>query len=668
MTRADNTDRTEESSELSRRNFLLAASAAAAAGLVGCSSADGASAVPASGLGSPSTSTTSSTTTTTVPGALPWTGRGGLDNRPNFLIVMVDEMRAPSVYESAALTDFRTRQLPAQERLKANGVQFSNHYTMSVACQPSRTSIFTGTYPSLHGVSQTSGGAKADYEWDMYYLDPSTVPTMGDYFRAGGYRTYYKGKWHLSLPDIFIPGTTTAYTTYDSTGMPIPENEAAYVDAERLEEFGFSSWIGPEPFGRAPLNSGSSAGDGNSGRDVHIARMAADLIGEQSAEDDSPWLIVSSFVNPHDISLWGTLSLLNQQNGFLDQLDGTVPTDLFDAALYAQTVADDLSTKPSAQQAYRDSYKAIFQPTNPGALFQQFYYQLHKTVDANMTTVLDALAADPANQRDTIVLFLSDHGDMLGAHGGMFQKWYTAYEEAIRVPFVVHCPTLFPEGVDLDIVTSHADILPTMLGLAGLDAEVLREELSRTHSEAQPLVGRDLSGVILGEVDPSSVREPVYFMTDDDVGRGSNQNNWMGTPYQSVTQPNHVETVIVQLPTGLGGEHQKWKYSRYFDSPQFWTTPGGAAPQDVTTIIDGAQSQAGSKTAETTVKTTPATDEFEVYNLGDDPLELINLAGSTDLAIVAVIDRLARLLTEQCSAKRQVPQSGTVPGQTSCQS
>ena len=209
-------------------------------------------------------------------------------------------------------------------------MQFNNHYAMSAACQPSRTSIFTGAYPSLHGVSQTSGGAKAVYEWDMQYLDPASVPTMGDDFRAGGYRTYYKGKWHLSLPDIFIPGTTTAYTTYESDGTPIPANEARYVEAERLEEFGFSGWIGPEPFGNTPLNSGSSAGVGNSGRDEHIARMAAELIGEQEPDPDSPWLIVSSFVNPHDISLWGTLSLLNQQNNFLGQLDGTVPTDLFD--------------------------------------------------------------------------------------------------------------------------------------------------------------------------------------------------------------------------------------------------------------------------------------------------------------------------------------------------
>ena len=135
-------------------------------------------------------------------------------------------------------------------------------------------------------------------------------------------------------------------------------------------------------------------------------------------------------------------------------------------------------------------------------------------------------------------------------------------------------------------------------------------------------------------------------MTDDDVGRGSNQNNWMGMPYQSVVQPCHVETVIALLPTGPGRELQKWKYSRYFDNVQFWTSPGSSPRQDVVTIVNGPQNQAGSKTADTTVKTTPAADQTEVDNLGADPLELTNLAGSTDPAIAAVIAQLASLLAE----------------------
>lgn len=169
-------------SELTRRKFLVAAGAANAALVAASCTTD---------AGWDRTSTASSSDATSV--ATAWTGRGGLDKRPNFLIVMVDEMRSPPVYESAELKAFRKENLPAQERLMANDMTFSNHYTMSAACQPSRTSIFTGAYPSLHGLSSTSGGAKALYEWDMHYLDPATVPTMGDYFRAGGYRTYYEG-------------------------------------------------------------------------------------------------------------------------------------------------------------------------------------------------------------------------------------------------------------------------------------------------------------------------------------------------------------------------------------------------------------------------------------------------------------------------------------------
>ena len=125
------------------------------------------------------------------------------------------------VYESAELGEFRARYLTAEESLRQDGLEFTNHYIMSAACVPSRTSIFTGQYPSLHGVSQTTGAAKSSFENDMYWLDPNTVPTMGDYFRAGGYETYYKGKWHLSEADLMIPGTHTSLLSFDSKGARI---------------------------------------------------------------------------------------------------------------------------------------------------------------------------------------------------------------------------------------------------------------------------------------------------------------------------------------------------------------------------------------------------------------------------------------------------------------
>ena len=102
---------------------------------------------------------------------------------------------------------------------------------------------------------------------------------MGDYFRTAGYDTFWKGKWHASDEDILIPGTHNALPSYNPvTGVPNKEKEKLYEKANRLESFGYSDWIGPEPHGANPRNSGSSAGIGTSGRDEVYAAETVELI------------------------------------------------------------------------------------------------------------------------------------------------------------------------------------------------------------------------------------------------------------------------------------------------------------------------------------------------------------------------------------------------------
>src|ERR1700755_579870 len=108
--------------------------------------------------------------------------------RPNFLIFMVDEERYPPVYENDEIKEGRKRYLLTQDMLRETGVELRRHYAAPTACCPSRPSLFPGQYPSLHGVTQTPGAAKASYDPGMFWLDPSTVPTHGDYFRAAGSR------------------------------------------------------------------------------------------------------------------------------------------------------------------------------------------------------------------------------------------------------------------------------------------------------------------------------------------------------------------------------------------------------------------------------------------------------------------------------------------------
>ena len=96
-------------------------------------------------------------------------------------------------------------------------------------------------------------------------------------------------------------------------------------------------------------------------------------------------------------------------------------------------------------------------------------------------------------------MFTSDHGDMLGAHGGLLQKWHNAYDEAIRVPLLVSGPGVDTGAPAVQIATSHVDLLPTLLGLAGVDVEARPRSRSRAHHvETQPLVGRDLSPLLAG--------------------------------------------------------------------------------------------------------------------------------------------------------------------------
>src|SRR3954462_12640848 len=132
-------------------------------------------------------------------------------------------------------------------------------------------------------------------------------------------------------------------------------------------------------------------------------------------------------------------------------------------------------------------------------------------VGRQITRVLDALRETEAYE-NTIVIFMSDHGDMQGAHGGMHEKWHVAYEEAIHVPFIVSSPLLPGRARELEIPTSHAHLIPTLLGLTGIDADQALARLPSDHSAPRPLVGRALWEATRA-ADPAAPTEPILFTT-----------------------------------------------------------------------------------------------------------------------------------------------------------
>lgn len=372
-------------------------------------------------------------------------------------------------------------------------------------------------------------------------------------------------------------------------------------------------------------------------------------------------MLVSSYVNPHDIALWGFAA--NALGQFDFNVDDIVPAfkELFDPAQFAQTLADALDTKPSCQLDYRDTYKLWMQGTPPKD-YWRIYYQLQKDSDDAMFNVYEKFKSSSLYE-NTIALFTSDHGDLLGSHGYMHQKWHNAYEETTHVPMIISNPVMFPEPQENHSLTSHIDVLPTLLGLAGLDPDALMPTVAFGHTDPVALVGRDLSPLVRGEV--QTVQDPIYFMTDDEVSRGLHQQGVFGRFYNPVIQPNHVETVIAEINGNV------WKYSRYFDNPQYWSSPGTPGQSGVTDVVlseddpkVGEPPVGTSKVSFTrTVKADPAPDEWELYNVTDDPMELENLAGNPTHADVEA--QMGQLLDDQRAAKRLYPASGPVPGQIS---
>ena len=496
-------------------------------------------------------------------------------HRPNLLVILVDEQRAPRPYDPRL-------PLPAQDRLHGQGLRFLRHYTAATACAPSRTSLFTGHYPSLHGVSQTDGMAKSAA--DVTWLAPDSLPTLGHYLRQAGYSTHYRGKWHISHADL-LDAQGQVIATNDKNGALLPDGVRAYEQADRLAPFGFSGWIGPEPHGADPANTGYI-------RDPLFAQQVVSLIdqlGSQRRAGGPPFFLVASLVNPHDIAVYSQLWSTVWDFPWPDASIPDIPPP--------PTADEDLASKPRCQKDYVDKYWRMLMPQRATERYRRFYFWLQARVDAEIARILAAL--DRAGLTDdTLIVLTSDHGDMLGAHGGMHQKWHNAYEETVHVPLVLSNPRLFPQAQSTDRLSSHVDLLPTLVSLAGADIAALQAALRQTHRVVRPPVGRDLSPLIRAAADPRAAQPAaandedfVYFMSDDQV---SDNGSWLELgalrlPYRPVIQPGYVETVVARLAGSDGPT--VWKYSRYFDG------------------------QRGR-----------ADDEFELYCLSHDPLEQHNLA------------------------------------------
>ena len=374
---------------------------------------------------------------------------------PNILIVLVDQMRSPCWWPTAAALP---QLLPNLARLRAGAVSFGRHYTAANDCTPSRATLLTGLHAHQTGCLITGRSE----------LDPG-FPTFGSMLRDQGYQTWWYGKWHLS-------------------------------HRPTLEPWGFSGGTFPSPDG-AP-------GQGHAA-DPLIAEQFGGWFAEHGA--DGPWCTTVSFVNPHDISWWYRYTDLVAAEASVPALCTQLPPNF-------ETPAQLHASQPGVQRSLQENAARAFGEvpfTGRGARaawtrMLDTYLQLQRDVDHHLGTVLDVLASAPAVAANTIVIFTSDHGEYAGSHG-LRGKGAGVYEEAIRVPLYVRdlrgalagAPRIERQGL-----TSSVDVAPLLLTLASGSA-AWRSDPSYAH-----LANRaNLAGMLVDPAAPG--RQWVLHATDE---------------------------------------------------------------------------------------------------------------------------------------------------------
>lgn len=402
----------------------------------------------------------------------------GLTGQPNILWICTDQQRWDTI---GALGNPHIR-TPNLDRLTAEGVAFTNAYCQSPICTPSRGSFLTGCYPSA--IRANRNGAATP---------PADVPLVTRLLADAGYDCGLVGKLHLSAAH----GRSEArpddgYRVFEWSHHPAPEADLP------PGANAYQNWLGERgvewetAYGADPPEGWAAAhlqpeelmvryhrsvlyAPGIAARWHQTTWCAERAIAFLSEERDGPWLLSVNPFAPHPP--------LDPPPDFLARVDPVMmppprfrPSDLEQQRALA---AIDFQTRPCAPDTY-DARRMV-----------AAYYAQIEHIDVEVGRILDVL--ERTGQREnTLVVFMSDHGEMLGDHG-LRLKGCRFYEGLAHVPLIVSWPGRFAAGVRSDALVELLDLAPTLLAAGGLPVP------ARMH-------GRSLLPILTGDAAPGRHR------------------------------------------------------------------------------------------------------------------------------------------------------------------
>jgi len=342
--------------------------------------------------------------------------------RPNILLIISDDLNTRlGTYGGQALT-------PNIDRLAGEGVRFDRAYSQFPWCAPSRASFLTGLRPSAVGV--------LDLHTPLRQKVPDLV-TLPEYFRQSGYFTARSGKvFHQEVPS--------------GIGEAGPDDPQSWDVA--LNPAGRDLPLEPKMHNLTPgLGRGSTLGwlDGDGPDNAYTdGKVADDVIGllSQQKPDGRPFFIAAGFYRPHT-----------------PEISPKAYFDRYPAAAIAATPVKD-AVKPLDITSAWSPEDFGMTPEEQKA-FIRAYYASTSYMDAQVGRILDALKAQGLD-RNTVVIFVSDHGFLLGEHHQWMKN--VLWEQSTRVPLIIRAPGMRGNGGASGKLVELVDLFPTLTELAGL--------------------------------------------------------------------------------------------------------------------------------------------------------------------------------------------------------
>jgi arylsulfatase A-like enzyme len=377
--------------------------------------------------------------------------------QPNILMILSDsaQQHLYGCYGGSAQT-------PHADRLAAEGVRFTHAYTAAPICHPARSVIDTGLFPHANGMITNRCG-KGAYPFRVF----DHIPSLAEVLRRSGYRTGYAGQGHIDVRGF--------------------DDDHSYPTAE------FHAWLRQRGLEEKALpdhkyrGCGRLEGDLETARDTQFASSAAYLIQEYAVAGSRPWFIQCDFDGPHPPCLV------------------PAPFDTIydpDSVTLPASRRDPLTDVPVAIRNARRAQGGEGWSEEDWRRYIAHFYGMTTVIDTLLGRVLAALDRCGAAER-TLVIFSSDHGGLMGAHGFVMHGSPALYDPVMRVPYIVRWPGVAPSGAVCDAFTSHADLLPTLAQVAG--------------AEPPPTHGRSFLPLLRGAPGPDASSSPLFEEERDDV-------------------------------------------------------------------------------------------------------------------------------------------------------